>query len=543
MPEIVLTFDMPDRPASAGLAAGDTEARTIAGLAAPLGVPSGPSTDGHRYRFTKPPANLDDLVDVVAEHDPEALVGRLAAPLQVTDAGLSATARIFDTTRGRDTLTEAAEGARTGFSVSAAFDTYQAADDGIRDVTDWRLVHVGVVRRPAFAESAGLTIAASAHTPTDPTPTGDTVMPKRSTAAAAGTAPAAAGTEPAVEHLDPAEPMPSVADLAALVAEHIGDRDGAPAHPLAQFGGLTDFAAALVDAKEDADKSAALSAAFAVPDQVTPNNPGVMPPAWRTQIKANLDKRRPAITATGGNLGLPGDGMDVSWPYFDGDLDSIIAQQTAEKASLSGVRLDIKKATQSILTAGTVSDISYQLLMRATPSYLAAYLQICMAGWARFTESVFEAALVAGGTDAGAALDVSTAAKFKAQLFAASADVEDSTGAPAEAVLVDKATWVALGGLDGLENPKYGTQNVAGTASASTLRINVNGLEVQRGPFLPASTMVVTNGEAARFAESGPRVATAEDVRKLGRDVAVWGMYEPAEVYFPAGVRVYQPQV
>ncbi len=529
MPQIDLEFPAPTH--SAAFAASDPDARTIAGLAVPLGVPSGPAMDGHRYRFTSPPANAADLVDVVAEHDDAALVGRLARPLDVTDAGLEATARIFATTRGNDTLVEASEGARTGFSISAAFAEYATDPDGIRDVTDWTVRHVGIVRRPAFAESAGLTINASAHTPTE----GDTPMTD-TTATAGAAAGAAAAGGPNVEQLPNTE-QPTVAELAALVADHLKPADPAT-HPLARFASFTQFCEAFKDEGDD-DKRAAMVAAFAVPDQVTPDNPGVMPPAWRTGIKANLDKRRPAIRATG-SIGLPPAGMDANWPYFDGDLDSIITEQTAEKTALSGVSISIKKGSAALHTAGTVSDISYQLLMRSSPSYLAAYLQICLAAWARYTEAVYEGALVAGGTAAGT-LDVSSAAKARATLFAASSDVEDATGAPADTVLVDPATFVALGQLDGLYNPKYGTQNAAGTASAATLHIDVNGLTVTRAPFLDASTMVVTNSEAAKFAESGARVATEEDVTKLGRNVAVWGMYEEAEIYFPAGVRVYAP--
>ena len=98
-----------------------------------------------------------------------------------------------------------------------------------------------------------------------------------------------------------------------------------------------------------------------------------------------------------------------------------------------------------------------------------------------------------------------------------------------------------LGGVEDLYNSKYGTQNAAGTASASSLQIDVNGLTVKRAPFFPAATMLVGSSQAAKYSESGPQLATEEDVSKLGRQVAVWGMYEDAEVYFPAGLRVYKP--
>lgn len=487
----------------------DSVGRTLAGLAVPFGVPSSPSTDGHRYEFNTPPTNVDELVDVVEEHRTDHLAGRLAEPWEITDAGLNAKARIFATTRGNDILTEYAEGARTGFSVGAVIADYSTRPDGVRAVTNWTAAHLGVVRRPAFGD-AQINLRTSAQE--GPT------MPEETT--------------PAVVEL------PTIAELAAKVADVLKPADE-ETHPLAKFSSLAHFADTFQKADEETREG--LAAAFAVPDQITGDNPGVMPPGWRTDIKMRLDSRRPAISALG-SIGLPDTGMEANWPYLDPslDLDAIIAQQETQKTELAGVKIKILKGSAPIKTAGTVSDISYQLLLRSSPEYLAAYLRICMAAWARYTEAKFEAELIAKGTNAGT-LDISSASAFRASLFEASAAVEDATGAPADVVLVDGATFITLGGMDELHNPKYGTQNAAGTADASTLKINVNGLEVKKAPFFAADTALVTNSEAAKFAETGPMVATAEDVRKLGRDVAVWGMYEDAEVYFPAGIQVYKP--
>src|SRR5699024_633994 len=154
-----------DIPADLACLSTDDEQRTGRGLAVPFGVASGPSSsDGHRYRFTTPPDNLDELVDVVREHDDDRLVGRLAQAWEQTKDGLLATARFFDTTAGRDAFTEAKEGARRGFSVAAAIKKFTTSEDGVRDVTSWDAAHLGVVRRPAF-DGAGIQFSAAAHTP------------------------------------------------------------------------------------------------------------------------------------------------------------------------------------------------------------------------------------------------------------------------------------------------------------------------------------------------------------------------------------------
>lgn len=495
--------------------ADDHPPRTLAGLAVPFGVASAPSTDGHRYRFSSPPTNGGDLVDVVHEHERTAILGRLAEAWDAQPDGLHARARVFATTRGNDVLVEAAEGARAGFSVGAVIATYAVAADGVRDVTEWSADHLGVVARPAFAATAGITVNASQ----DQTTTKGNTMTETAT--------------PVVE-------LPTVAELAAQVAAIL--KTPQDVHPLAGFANFSDYMAAFASA--DNAKREALAVAFAVPDQIIADNPGLKPPSWRNQIKMNLDSRRPMIAGFG-TAPLPAAGMDSSWPYLDPatDLDAIIADQANEADELAGIELKILKATESIKTAGTVSNLSYQLLMRATPSYLSAYMTICFAAWARFTEAKFVDQLLAKGTDAGAAINVANADTFAGLLFEASEAVADATGAPANLAYVDRASFVALGKLKDLRNKSYGVQNVAGVASAATLQIDVNGLIVRPDRFLPPAHLVVANSDAAKFSESGAMVASAENIAKLGRDVAVWGMYEPGEVYFPAGVRIYKPQV
>lgn len=517
-------------PSSATFAAADYSESTtdagakvahLSGLAVPLDVPSNRSTDGHRYRFSTAPDNADDLVDVVVEHNVDEVAGRLAEKLAAGEGGLHARTRLFATTRGRDLAVEVAEGARAGFSIGAAIHRYTEAADGVRDVASWSATHLGVVRRPAFTQTAGVIVTASAHR--EDTMTATTTEP--------------AGTR--VEELDTPKDMPTVAELAELVAEHLGDKRHPEAHPLAQFATFSAFCAEFQTA--DTEKRTALQTAFAVPDQVTPDNPGVMPPTWRTDVKQHIDRRRPAITAFGGPAGLPDTGLEVNWPYLDPSLniDSIITRQMTEKSELSGVKVNILKGTESIKTAGAVSDISYQLILRSSPAYMATYYTVLSAAWARWGEAQFEAKLRAAGTAAGDLPDPTDAAAVRAWLFAASADVEDATGAPADTVLVPRDFFVALGANSELKDSKYGTQNVAGTASAKTLRIEIDGLEIKRAAFFPAGTALVSNSSVARYGEDGPKIATEEDVRKLGRDVAVWGMYEDGEVYMPAGLRLY----
>ena len=501
---IEVEFSAP--PAVAGQPGDQGLRRTITGLAVPFGVPSAPeSVTGCRYQFSTPPTNAGDLLDLVRGHDDDTVIGRLHAALSASETGLEAQARVFSTTAGNDALVEAQEGVFTGFSIGAEIAEFDERD-GVRHVTGWTARHLGLVRRPAFSQAKGIKVAAEERT-----------MPETETVA-----------------------LPTSAELVAEVAElvraQLEQAQNTGRHPLAEFADEAAYTTAFFDAQ--GDRRDALRAAFAVPDQITGDNPGLMAPQWRAGVKQHLDARRPAITTTGGPLNLPDSGMSANWAYLDPalDLDAVIGQQLAEKTDLAGIKIKVLTATQPILTAGTVSDISYQLLRRSSPAYLTTYLEVCRAAYARYTERVFEIAVQAGGTASGT-VDPADASAFAAWLFEQSAAVEDATGSPATVVGVAPDVWLALGSNTELMNRAYGTQNVPGVASAATLSVEVNGLRITRWPFLAATQVVVTNGSAVRFAEQGPMVADAEDVRKLGRDVAVWGMYETAEIYFPAGIR------
>jgi hypothetical protein len=147
-------------------AAADEHGRRIRGVVVPYGVASAPTSNGNRYRFHRPPTNADELIDLVREHDPDAVVGRLDGWEHGVDH-LAASVRPFSTTAGNDALIEATERVRTGFSIGAdAVDPILAAD-GVYDVGDWTARHIGLVRRPAFTDSTITSVAASQAPPQD----------------------------------------------------------------------------------------------------------------------------------------------------------------------------------------------------------------------------------------------------------------------------------------------------------------------------------------------------------------------------------------
>jgi ATP-dependent Clp protease, protease subunit len=324
----------------------------------------------------------------------------------------------------------------------------------------------------------------------------------------------------------------TVADIANLERQITAAIHAAPAparHPLAAYATLAEYATAAY--RGDAPPLATIA------DQTTTDNPGVMPPAWLQQIHGIFGHGRPAISALG--VTPAGDtGLDFAWPYFDGDLSAIVAAQSAEKDEVNSVKVSIKKGTASLETYGAVSDVAYQLLMRSQPSYLDALLRIYALAAAVTTDNAFADALISGGTastfDYALASDTD-GSDFRAAMFHASVEVESATGMPATVALVATDVFLKAGTWDTLVPSKYGTQNVTGTAQASTLAVDVSGLPVVHDRNLASGSIVVTNPLAASWIEDGPHYADAQVPSKLGVDYAVFTFGVPA-LYLPKGV-------
>jgi len=226
--------------------------------------------------------------------------------------------------------------------------------------------------------------------------------------------------------------------------------------------------------------------------------------------------------------------MSLHYPYFAGDLSALVAKQTAEKAEIVSVKVSLLDGSAPIDTFAGGSDISYQLIRRSQPSYLEAYGRIMLSAWSLITEREFELDVWAGGTGSIVFVPIgATDAALRAAFFAASAKVKSATGSPATIALAAPDVFASLGGL--LVPPAYNTSNVTGTAQASTLRVNISGLEVVEAPALPAGQMLFSNEAAASWHEDGPFVATAEDVAKLGQNRAYWSM-GASGIYIPAGI-------
>lgn len=265
-------------------------------------------------------------------------------------------------------------------------------------------------------------------------------------------------------------------------------------------------------------------------------NAGAISPGITQEVFGIVSRGRPAITAFGGPRAIPAElGMSVDWPYYDGTLSSLVGAQSAQKAEITSVAVDIKKGTEPLLTFAGGADIAYQLLRRATIPYLDTYVRILLTAWGIVTDAAFVAELETGSvtSDFTEALATVDATEFKDLTIDASIAVQSATGIPAEFVLASTTAFTRFAKL--FTPITTLTNSGLGTIDLRSLTVNVGGLPVIHVPSITAGKLIVSNREAAAWYEDGPFQAQDEDVMHLGRDVAIWSMGAGAR-FVPAGI-------
>jgi HK97 family phage prohead protease len=482
----------------------DDVAATLDGVAVPYDTPTviGP---GMREQFAPGAFDVNDVIGKPLAWRHGEPIGKITHAHN-TPTGLEVTAEVANTTLGRDAATLLRTGSVTGLSVGFHPVT-NAKTPGLVTRMKAALHELSLTHMPAYA-TAGVGAVREEETMPETTEVETAVVPAAPDTREFVTRDALAAIERQIDSLTHVAPVNT--------------------NPLAQYRTLGEYHRAVLDGAAEVR---------ALADQTTDDNPGLMPPNWQTNVRGIIDRGRPSITALGTES--PGtSGMDINWPYFAGDLALIVAEQLTEKAEVNSVKISFLKGSASLRTWAAASDISFQLLQRSSPSYLDAHNRVMLASYSMITANVFADALVAGGTASAVDYDLAadtTGALFRSAIFAASLEVDNATGSPASVVLVAPDVFTKAGGWSDLTPAPYNTMNVGGTATASTLSVNVSGLRVVLDRNLAAGTIIVTNDLAAKWVEDGPRLIDALNVAQLGQDVAVYGFGVPV-LYVPAGV-------
>lgn len=524
--------------------------------------------EGIRERFAPGAfAGVDPTrVTIEAQAHRRDLVGR-GVSLEEREDGAYLTARIASTVGGNDLLTLIREGVLSAASVVFRPISQRLLPGGVIERTRVELARVAILDRGAYPSAAVVAVREEAIEAQEVAPVSDDAQ---TTATAEPEAPITpepvTAPEPAQE--DPVPPSPVLVERAApvdlspiesridaveqriaVLAEAPAAQPPTPAEVAALYA-LPSFEEFVERARAEKVITAGghpaddgLRYAFAnfvqrtIADQITTNNAGIVPPAWLGSVARIVDLGRPAISALGGPQPLPESGMELDWPYVSSS-NTIIGEQTTQKTEVTSARVDIGKDTSAIKTYAGASDISVQLLKRSRPGYRETYDRIMLAYWAKVTDAAFAAALLSAGTAATYGWDADTTGKnLKGAVFAASVQVEEATGLPADAVLCATDVFQQLGFLSEIvpPTPAGNPSNAPGTAHAGTLEVSVAGLPFVHARGLTTGNVIVTNRQAAQWYEDGPFAMTADDATLLGTDVA-WYSFGATATFVPAGI-------
>jgi len=442
------------------------------------------------------------------------LVGRGLA-LEERDDAAYLTARIAPTPNGDELLTLAREGVYQDVSVVFVPRSSKRASDGVTERHAVDLRRVAILERGAYPGAQVVAVRAEPDDSEEEGQMSETI-----------------DLAPVTDRLERMEQrMEALAIQAAtpVAAEPSG---------IYRFRSAGEY---LKAAAEDRDLARELGRALA--DDTTADNSGLIPPGWLREVQGIVNFGRPGITAFG-TAPLPATGMEVRYPYIytdeTGSDAELVAVVEAEKTEIASAKISVTTGNVGIGTFAGGADVSYQLIRRSDPAYLDVWARYMARAWANVTENAFLGNIWGFGANTSDTYNISSDTdgdELLSLLFEASVQVETATGAPAEFVLASSDWFTALAAKSRIVPAYAGNMSMAvGNATASTLAVSVNGLPVIHCRQLGSSRFIVSNRLAAKWHEDGPFSISAEDVAKLGQNVAVWSLAAPI-VYVPDGVR------
>jgi HK97 family phage prohead protease len=488
------------------LTAADNRKRTISGKIVAWeekGITSAGAT-----LFEKGSIDFSKPVKLLLEHDRTRPIGKLV-DITADDKGIEATFKIAGTIAGDDSLLEAAEGLRDGFSVGVIVDDWDSVK-GIMRVKASKLVEVSLVADPAIDSARVAEVAASEQqnseaTAEDQTTQEDKVSDITSEAPIATEAVEAAKSEPVaitatqpVAYTKPRSPITSQARyLEHSIKASLGNRDSAEyvAHAQAEAAKTLNFA-----------------------DDSFTTNPAFKPVQYVSTVVDTAIGTRAAIEAIGSRA-LPAAGMTVSVPKI---TTSSSVAETAEGGAPSETGIISSYVDLTVKKYAGLQRYSVEILDRAAPSFFDAMLENLRRQYAGATEAAVIAALTSGGTAATA--QDATVDGIVAYVKTEAPAAYLATGELATRYIAGTGQWgLLIGAQDSSKRPIFSAsqpQNAAGSATTQSLRGNVMGLDlyvsnkavatnidesafivvpssvaIYETPTLQLSTNVVTSGE------------------------------------------------
>jgi HK97 family phage prohead protease len=509
-------------------AAGETQTRTITGVAVPYGETATVS-DGTQVRFEQGALPVEGKAPkLFMYHDSSMPVGLVTERVD-TEEGMMFSARISATAAGDEALTLALDGVLDSVSVGVNPTRFSYDDDGTMIVTAAEWLELSLVPIPAFAGAVIEKVLASAQEPdTEPTSTEveetetvDAVQPEAVVEAATPTAPI------------PAQPkrefrMPSAGEF--MAAYHIGGDTFANINK-----GVAEFAQ---------QNRTALQAAAG--DVLTTDTPGLLPVPVLGPLVQDLNFLRPCIEAVGARA-YPDGGTQKTFIRPTITTHTDVGVQSTELTGVTARTMVIAANSIAKTTLAGQVTLSVQDIDFTSPAAMNLILNDLM-GEAMIASDNFCADNLLTAASASGVWD-GTVTDLLKSVYDAANDISSGRNWLPTHMFVSVDVWSQLGQLIGTDGrPVFplianglSGMNALGAASAATWNGNPLGLQLVVDSNFAAKTMVITRvgqgqGDAFEYYEQVRGLQSVEVPSLLGRTMS-YHMYSSTFAAIPGMIR------
>jgi len=343
------------------LTAADTQTRTLTGRIVTWGEEG--FTSAGKTVFAKDSITIPKNVKLLLEHDRTRPIGKLTK-YEVTDTGIEASFKIAGTIAGDDSLLEAAEGLRDGFSVGIKLNEWENVD-GAMVISSSQMIETSLVTDPAI-DSARVSEVAASETEvsesndSDIKPEGEDLVSETVSESVTTEAVEAAKSEVTANASAPvmySSPRVNLNVTAGQVAK-----------------------AQLAASRGDSD-ARDLIAALQV--ATVAENTGMVPPNYLRDVIGIIDSSRPFIDSIE-RAALPASGMKIFTPKLGAQASVAL---TAEGAEFSSTDTAVTFQEDTVVKFAGAGRLDVELVDRSDPSFLDLYIRELAASYAQKTDA------------------------------------------------------------------------------------------------------------------------------------------------------------
>ena len=427
------------------------------------------------------------------------MVTRKFTAARDTDGGLQVSAVVQPTQRGRDAILLLSGGSLRGLSVGFVPTGRKDTPTGVT-YTRAELLELSLTPMPAY-QAAKVTATREEEPPM---------------------------SESTETREAPQVDLAPIAERIDQLEARIAERQQARPRTL---GVVEAFTAQLRDAAQSQGKVRALA------DVVSTGNSGILPPAWSSEVRDYVDRRR-YIFEHAGSMAFPMTGHTLTVPKVL--TNSLVGARGTEKTEVPSQAYTTGEDSWSASWYAGAVDVALELIWQSDPAVLSLVVEDMLGQYAKVTNEAATLACETAGQPTGAALDTSGYAALIADLISNGETIRANTGEFGDKLSATTASYQAILGLVDGDNRRLfatnGSMNADGSAALNARVINIGGIDVFHNPA--AAEDCQFNSKAFRIAEKPPVTIQQDNVALMGRDLGVLGAIINLPLY-PAGIRTY----